>query len=362
MLGAIDADTHVLEHEGMWENFDDGGKMYSHRPLLINLPEDTSWGGRNAFWLIDGEMWPKSAGQRAYASHTPTTALFERERTDIAMGARQMSDIALRLRDMDARGVEVQVVYSTLFLRFGTTNPELEVAITRAYNRYMGRACAASGGRLRFVMVPPLRSLDRCIEEMNTAKAQGAVGVYLRANEMEKRLSDPYFAPVYQEASRLNLPICIHTGQARISVFFNVTDCSGAFNDLVESKLPERFPDLRFGFIEYGSMWVPETVHKLARHMKMRFRGPVGPASGKARYDTQLFKDYRLFVACMADERLPYVLDYTGEDNVIIGSDYAHQDPAEELDMVDSLRSREDVPKEVIEKILCENPRAFYPQ
>ena len=28
MAGVVDADTHVLEHEAMWENFDDGGEMY----------------------------------------------------------------------------------------------------------------------------------------------------------------------------------------------------------------------------------------------------------------------------------------------------------------------------------------------
>src|ERR1051325_9599080 len=108
MARIIDSDTHVLEHEGMWENFDDGGRMYPYRPLLVNLPPDTSWGVRNAFWLIEGEMYPKSAGRNTFPAHTPTTAIAEMQRTDISLGARQMSDIEERLRDMDKRQVDMQ--------------------------------------------------------------------------------------------------------------------------------------------------------------------------------------------------------------------------------------------------------------
>ena len=44
MPGVVDADTHVLESQDMWDDFDDGGEMYPYRPLLVNLPGDTSWG------------------------------------------------------------------------------------------------------------------------------------------------------------------------------------------------------------------------------------------------------------------------------------------------------------------------------
>ena len=104
MPGVVDADTHVLESQDMWDDFDDGGEMYPYRPLLVNLPGDTSWGGRNAFWLIDGETYPKSAGSNSFPLHTPTTAIFEVERTDIVVGARQMTDVPTRLKDMDDRG------------------------------------------------------------------------------------------------------------------------------------------------------------------------------------------------------------------------------------------------------------------
>ena len=73
-----------------------------------------------------------------------------------------------------------------------------------------------------------------------------------------------------------------------------------------------------------------------------------------------MFRDYRIYVACEADEDLPYLLNYTGEDNLLIGSDYGHTDPANEPRMVDVMRAREDVPAGVIEKILVDDPKQFY--
>jgi len=70
---------------------------------------------------------------------------------------------------------------------------------------------------------------------------------------------------------------------------------------------------------------------------------------------------HRIYVTCYADEALPFALEYIGEDNIIIGSDYSHQDPSEEENLVQLMRAREDVPAIVVEKILCENARSFYP-
>ena len=60
--------------------------------------------------------------------------------------------------------------------------------------------------------------------------------------------------------------------------------------------------------------------------------------------DRDLFKRYRLFVACEADEDIDYLARYIGEDNMIIGSDYGHNDPSEERELVKTMKSREDVP------------------
>ena len=55
--------------------------------------------------------------------------------------------------------------------------------------------------------------------------------------------------------------------------------------------------------------------------------------------DQDMFREYRIFVACEADEDVSYIAQYTGEDHLLIGSDYGHQDPSEERQLVAAMRA-----------------------
>ncbi len=57
-----------------------------------------------------------------------------------------MTDIEGRLADMDKLKTAMQIVYPTLFLVYNTRDRELEVALCRAYNRFLAQACAPGGG------------------------------------------------------------------------------------------------------------------------------------------------------------------------------------------------------------------------
>lgn len=62
-----------------------------------------------------------------------------------------------------------------------------------------------------------------------------------------------------------------------------------AFRDLVANKIPERFPGLRFGFIEASAGWIPFLIHVLRRLLRERW---------KFASTAELFREYRLYVAC----------------------------------------------------------------
>ena len=70
MPGVLDADTHIAESEAMWSYIDK--EMYPRRPVLTKIPDDTWYKERNAFWLIDGEIFPKPAGKASYSLITPS--------------------------------------------------------------------------------------------------------------------------------------------------------------------------------------------------------------------------------------------------------------------------------------------------
>lgn len=68
----------------------------------------------------------------------------------------------------------------------------------------------------------------------------------------------------------------------------------------------------------------------------------------------------QLFVACQTDDDLPYVLTYSGEDSLMIGSDYGHADNASELLALRRLKDNGELDSQVIDKILYFNPARFY--
>jgi hypothetical protein len=125
----------------------------------------------------------------------------------------------------------------------------------------------------------------------------------------------------------------------------------GAFHTLVSMGIPEMFPRLRFGFIETTSQWIPFAVNDLRRRFE-KLRGK--------RLPDDLLREYRLYVACETSDDLPYVLSYSGEDNIVIGTDYGHKDTSSEIEALRNLRAKGTISPSAIDKILGDNPRALY--
>ena len=71
------------------------------------------------------------------------------------------------------------------------------------------------------------------------------------------------------------------------------------------------------------------------------------------------FHEYRIFIACEADEDIPYLANFIGSDNLITGSDYGHNDPAAEPMLLKSLASRVDLSTEPQDSILKTNSRVL---
>lgn len=340
-MAVIDADAHVLETERTWDYMLESERGY--KPRIVATPEDKSSGGES--WLIDG----------TYLGKARNVGL------DTSRESREMEDIKARIKHMDELGVDIEVLYPTVFLRPFTRRPEVELALTRSYNRWLMDIWKAAPNRLRWVAVLPLLTMDKALEEARGAKENGACGIFMRGLEGDKKLSDSYFFPLYEEAGRLDMPVCVHsaTGSFAVHDFF-ADECGfskfklavvGSFHALVFNQIPDQFPRTKFAFIEVGAQWVPYAVHDYARRFEKQ---------GKGIDKRNVLRKNRIYVACQTDDDLPYVLKYSGEDHIVIGTDYGHNDTSSEILALRKLKEDGAVPANVVHKILDDNARALY--
>lgn len=332
----IDADTHVIESERTWDYLESAEAKF--RPTLVPAEK-----GRQ-LWLIDGQTFSRGVNVNP----------------DIPADVREMRDVEARLHHMDELEIDVQVLYPSLFSRPLTPRADVEAALCRSYNRWVGDLAAPTKGRLRWVAVVPALSIGAALDEIRRAKERGACGLYFRGLMNDKILSDSYFDPLYGEAQALDLAVCVHASSggfqwvelfARESGFakFKLAVLS-AFHAVVHDGVPEKFPRLRFGFIEVRAQWLPYVYHELTKRFE-KSGMPLGRG---------WMRDKRLYVACQTDDDLPYILEYSGADNIVIGTDYGHADTSSEIEALRKLKTSGRLDAGVVDKILDANPRALY--
>lgn len=354
-MPVIDADGHVYESEAMFALMEE--EWYPRRPLPLPFSLDTAYGDHNGVWLIDGAAYPNIMSKNG--TTFGTTFMHPRaEQKSASIPAQEMTGVADRLKDMDCMGIDIQVLYPTLFLTATTSDVKLEAALFRAYNTFLGDACSKSNGRIRFAAMVPVRDMDESVRELRRAKDLGAVAVMLYGLNWDMSLADERMCPLYAEANRLDVALGIHFGWGypeitrlfdwNASFYSAVLPVLMGARGILGSGLLEEFPKLRVGFLETGSEWVPYVVHQLRRGGRL--------AKDPALY----FREGRAFVACEADEDINHLVHCLGGDCLVVASDYPHADPSHEDDVRGAIMGRADVPLQVREKILSANPQRLY--
>ena len=69
---------------------------------------------------------------------------------------RYMEDIPGRVAHMDELGIDVQVLYPTMYIGRMCENPDTEIALAKSYNRWLADIWEQSKGRLRWTSILPL--------------------------------------------------------------------------------------------------------------------------------------------------------------------------------------------------------------
>ncbi len=283
--------------------------------------------------LVPGNLGDRTVGGRIKTEldmHLPTG-----DRKDVHPLAAGL------LNSMDQMAIDYSILFPTPMLTLGThPQPEYEVELGRAYNRWLVRDVLPASPRIRTMAYLPISDPEasvRVIEEF--AEAAGVLGFMVTAVRYQP-IHQNRFMRVFAALNERRLPLAFHTGPnwtdrpfEQLNRFMAAHALGFPFYAMIQltnvvlNGLPERFPDVRFIYMEAGQAWVPFLIARLDNEYRLR--------SSEAPLLKRLPSDYirDMFFTTQPFERLDNpahmqaifeLMD--GENQLLYSSDYPHQD------------------------------------
>ena len=360
----IDADGHLFETEEVFEKYMEP-PLRNYRPRLLGDEE-----GHN-FWVVDGSTHyqrPSIPGAGNPGSAAPPGKKLAPARR-ASVGSQTLSNVKERLQDLDKEGIDVQYLYPSFLLHINSWKDGiLGNGVCRAYNTWLAKVCAEAPDRLKGVGLVCLRDPDGAAREVKQIKELGLASVMISGTIGPDRLDHPSHEPFFAEANRLNLPIAVHFSLEFPAVselfahFFpnrilaGIFPIMAGFTSVMCTGLMERYPNLRFAFLEGGCNWVAAYVERMDDH----FENPRYNARQViSRSPSDALNSGRIFFGCEGNEAtLGRIVQELGEDKLLYSSDYPHADRTEGTARF--LQERDDLSGSARKKLLEENARRFY--
>jgi predicted TIM-barrel fold metal-dependent hydrolase len=222
------------------------------------------------------------------------------------------------------------------------------------------------------VGVLPLRYPEEAAKELRRAATElGIVSFEVPSNGPTVGLGDTCHDPIYAEAERLGVSLCVHGTRAfvhdaatsQLSTFAEVhaygfpATVLMHFTSMVCQGVPLRFPNLRLAFLEIGATWLPYYLDRLDEHWEKRGELEMPLLEKKP---SDLVRESRIVFSIEAAETLlPQTIDYLGDDHFVYASDIPHWDN-EFPGNLEQLWAHPSLSRETKEKILYANASALF--
>ena len=262
------------------------------------------------------------------------------------------SDAAhMRSHLLDMHGVDAALLncLQTGALAAALAGPDESVVLTAGFNDFFLDQWMPVDSRLKFAMSIPVQDPEAAAAEIRRIGRHPQISA-LSLPPINVLMGNRYFWPVYEAAQELALPILTHvTGTD--SIYVGVPMSAGGIpesyceryvtlsqaaesnvNSLVFSGTLERFPRLKFIFVEYGFCWLlpllwrmDRTWRSLRHEVPWVKKSPIEYVHAQMRFTTQPLdepqnpKDLDTLIALMGFDQLMFSTDYPHWDNDMPG-------------------------------------------
>ena len=262
----------------------------------------------------------------AHFANAETKALSEKQEADI----RARSSHDHRLADLDAMGIDIQIIAPPPPQCYYTVPLDIAVKATQIVNDGIAEFCAVKPDRLKGFGAVPMtngaeaaRELERCIKKL------GFTGVEVLTNVAGKELSDPAFAPFWQKAEQLGALVMIHpngfTEASRLTRFYlnnvigNPLETTIALHYLIFDGLLERHPKLKILAV-HGGGYLGAYPGRIDHAWGARSDSHGGLPQRPTTYLKRVYVDTVVFTPFQLAE----LVRVFGADHVLLGTDYPY--------------------------------------
>lgn len=268
-----------------------------------------------------GLLAPPGANAAPKKSHATPGGISDPARTPI------LHDMAARLADMDATGVDVMALSPTPQPGYYKAARDLAQSVSALQNDYVARVVGDNGGRFAGLGIVQLQHVDDSVKELERAVQQlGLKGAFVAAHIAEYELGDRRFDPFWAAAENLGALIFLHpmgfTSPERLEPYF-MTNVVGqplettlALAQMIFGGVFERFPRLKVLAV-HGGGFLPfylgrfEQAFRERKECRAHIQRPPKDYVKQIHFDTVVFEP----------EAIAYLVALVGADHVLMGSD-----------------------------------------
>jgi predicted TIM-barrel fold metal-dependent hydrolase len=390
----ISGDGHVTEPGNLWvERMDarfreraprvvSGAELVQqqsimHTPSSSLMTDHLSLDARRSdFFLIDGllpvdfiDMIATMANEKA--EHVAIQGRGHNRASDSRAGA---MDPHARLADQDLDNIRAEVLYPNYAMyMFGTPDLEYRRECFRVYNDWLAEYCSVAPNRLVGVAPLPLGGpIQWAVDEAQRARKLGLRSVLLPAGGPDRPWFDPYYIPLWEVLSDLEMPVGFHNSATEQFlrpggsnapslgpygiVDIKIGDQIRSLAALIGSAVPAKYPKLRFVVAEGGIGWVA-AVLRLMDHWWEDHRHWLEPKLD----EPPSFYHKRQFYNSFEDDRAGLLTrGLLNVEHLMWGSDYPHTEGTFPNSVDRVSKDFDGIPAGTARKILAGNAAKLY--
>ena len=243
-----------------------------------------------------------------------------------------LPNVDYRLGQMDAQGIDVQVISLGTPYLYQWAEPDLARQIMKIQNEKIAEFCAARPDRFLGFAGVALQHPEMAAEQLEQAvQKQGMRGCMIAANVNGEELSAPRFRPFWAKAEELGTLVFIHPqgflegerrfqGNGRLSnVIGNPLDTTVALSHLIFEGTLDRFPGLKICTAHGGGFLASYSGR--SDHCVSHDPGGCKPLQKRpSEYLKQLYFDSLVYTA----QGLRHLIAEVGASQILLGTDFPY--------------------------------------